>query len=136
MKFIKALLILLKAFFWRKDVYQIHFIKVNKLWYCDIPHWPRAFFDNAQMVGGAAGLLNTMAKDKNEILIEVVFKEKHLSLPANHYNKARKTGSQLWRGAFYDVLSLDFLSSIWICPVTLFVFGKYPEYIYFREIHS
>ena len=134
MKFIRAFIVLFKAFFFRKNVYHIHFIKVKNLWYCDIPNWPKAFFDNAQMVGGAARLLEIIAKGKDEVTLEVAFKDKHLNGSANGYNKARRTAYALTRGAFYDVMALDFMSDIWICPVTLFVLGKYPEYMYFKTI--
>lgn len=134
MKFIKAFVILLKSYFFKKDVYHIHFIKVNRLWYCDIPNWPKAFFDNAQMVAGAARLLEILAEGKDEVTLEVAFNEKYLNGSVNSYNKARRTGHALTRGAFYDVISLNFMSNIWIFPVTLFVLGKYPEYIYFKTI--
>ena len=134
MKFIQAFLILLKSFIFKKNVYQIHFIKVNRLWYCDIPHWPKAFFDNAQMVAGAARLLEVISKGKDEVTVEVAFDEKHLDGSPNGYNKARRTDYTLTGGAFYDVMALGFMSNIWLCPVTLFVVGRYPAYIYFKTL--
>ena len=134
MKFIQAFLIFLKSFICKKHVYQIHFIKVNRLWYCDIPHWPKAFFDNAQMVAGAARLLESMSEGKDEVTVEVAFDEKYLKGLPNGYYKARRTAYALTKGAFYDVMALNFMSNIWICPVTLFVLGKYPQFIYFKTI--
>lgn len=136
MKFLIAFFILLKSVIFRKNLYTIHFIKVKGLWYCDIPHWPKAFFDNAQMVAGAARLLESLSKGNDEITLEVGFNKEHLPLPVNRYNRAHKTASALTNGAFYDVMAYDFQSSIWICPVTLFVVGKYPEWIFFRTTET
>jgi hypothetical protein len=28
------------------------------------------------------------------------------------------------------------LTHVWLCPVTLFVLGRYPQYIYFKRIDN
>jgi hypothetical protein len=47
------------------------------------------------------------------------------------------TSSSIVGGGYYktDFANAD-LSRIWLCPVTLFVLGRYPEYIYFRRIEK
>lgn len=122
MKYLIAFFILLKSAIFRKNLYKIHFIKVKGLWYCDIHNWPKEFLDNAQMVAGAARLLELVSKGRDEVTAEVAFKEKFLK---GYTGKARKTGSNLTGGAFYDVLYPIFTREMWICPVTLFVLGKF-----------
>lgn len=37
-------------------------------------------------------------------------------------------------GSFYNVTGLEgFEREIWLCPVTLFVLGRYPKYIYIKK---
>lgn len=39
-----------------------------------------------------------------------------------------KNSSTLFGGAYYNVSGLEgFSKEIWLCPVTLFVLGKYPD---------
>ena len=45
-----------------------------------------------------------------------------------------KTYSNLFYGADYDATGFgNFQRSVWISPVTLFVLGRYPKYIYIKE---
>ena len=134
MKFIKAFLILLKSFIFRKDLYRVHFVKIDESWYCDLPHWPKALSDKARMEEKAGWLLETMADGKDSLTVEFGFEESKLPLPGNHYNKARLTDVEMSRGACYDISALNFLSNIWVTSFTLYVFGHYPEYVYFRPI--
>lgn len=42
--------------------------------------------------------------------------------------------ASLFGGSTYDVYGLEgFNRTIWICPVTLFVLGEYPKYIYIHQ---
>ncbi len=58
-----------------------------------------------------------------------------VSLPLLGYGLLTKTYSNLFYGANYDATDCeDFQRSIWICPITLFVLGQYPKYIYIKQI--
>ena len=62
---------------------------------------------------------------------EVIASKAPLSLSG--YGLLTKTYSKLFYGADYDVTGFgDFHRSVWICPVTLFVLGRYPKYIYVK----
>jgi hypothetical protein len=51
------------------------------------------------------------------------------------YFKLRRGEWGLTQGAFYQVEGLEgFEQEIWICPVTLYVLGKYPEFIYLKQL--
>ena len=43
--------------------------------------------------------------------------------------------SSVTGGGYYSTQIGDVkLNHVWLCPVTLFVLGRYPQYIYFRRI--
>jgi hypothetical protein len=50
------------------------------------------------------------------------------------YAELRRFDHSLTGGAHYEVKGIDgFAKNIWICPVTLFVLGNYPAYIYIKK---
>jgi len=50
------------------------------------------------------------------------------------YAELRRSDHSLTGGAHYEVKGIDgFTKNIWICPVTLFVLGNYPAYIYIKK---
>ena len=84
------------------------------------------------MVGGANKLCNYLAGDRQTIRVEAVASEHPLSLSG--YGLLTKAYSNLFYGADYDPTGFgDFQRSVWICPVTLFVLGRYPKYIYVKK---
>ena len=45
--------------------------------------------------------------------------------------------SSLTGGGYYSTQVGDVnLTHVWLCPVTLFVLGRYPQYIYFKRIDN
>lgn len=86
---------------------------------------------NLAMVGGADKLCNYLADVKQTVRVEVIANK--VSLPLLGYGLLTKTYSNLFYGANYDATDCeDFQRSIWICPITLFVLGRYPKYIYVK----
>ena len=85
------------------------------------------------MVLGADSLLEVLSEGNNEI---------HLSISEEYFNGASKLdfnrlGEDYESGAFYNLKSyrnIEFDFEIWICDVTLTVFNKFPESIYFNVI--
>lgn len=83
------------------------------------------------MVGGADKLCSYLADGRQTIRVAVVASKS--SLPLSSYGLLIKTYSNLFYGADYDPTGFgDFQRSVWICPVTLFVLGRYPKYIYVK----
>ena len=82
---------------------------------------------NLQMVAGANHLLETF-KSKL-VTVRISYKELNSSdicLTRQHY--------RIFGGATYKVTNLErFTKEVWICPVTLFVLGKYPKQIYISD---
>lgn len=86
-------------------------------------HWPFAHH-NLAMVGGANKLCSYLADSRQAIRVEVVASQHPLSLSG--YGLLTKTYSNLFYGADYDATGFEnFHRSVWICPVTLFVLGRY-----------
>ena len=85
------------------------------------------------MVGGANKLCNHLAGDRQTVRVEAVASEHPLSLSG--YGLLTRTYSNLFYGTDYDTPVFgDFHRSVWLCPVTLFVLGLYPKYIYVKEV--
>lgn len=103
----------------------------NGGWYVDFPNWP---FEHANllMVCGADKLCEFLSDDNKVTKISVIpssEKETH-----EGYTELRKIDSTLTGGATYEVYGLPgFEQCIWLCPVTLFVLGEYPQYMYIKK---
>ena len=86
---------------------------------------------NLAMVGGADKVCSYLADGRQAVRLSVVASKHPLSLSG--YGLLIKTYSNLFYGADYDATDCeDFQRSIWICPITLFVLGRYPKYIYVK----
>ena len=87
------------------------------------------------MVGGASKFLEYYSR--GEIRIKATIKI------ANEMDDKYFCGSRLYKnrstltgGAFYKDPSGNFDEEIWLCPVTLFLLGKYPERILIYRINK
>lgn len=102
-------------------------------WYIDLPNWPLSHH-NLMMVCGADDLCEHLSSDGKSVTVGVVINPK--KKPNSEWGKLVKTKSSLLGGATYKVKNIKgFNQDIWLCPVTLFVFGKYPDVIYINKIH-
>ncbi len=111
--------------------YNLSFTKESNLaWYIDLPKWP---FDhqNLMMVCGADDLCQELSYDNNHTDVNVIISRKELDLPDYIHLKRKNVG--FLDGADYDVIGYVETKTIWICPVTLFVFGGYPRHIYIKR---
>ena len=115
----------------RRSKYDLAFHREDDgVWYVDFPDWPFANH-NLAMVGGADKLCSYLADGRQTIRVKVIASQH--SLPFSGYGLLTKTYSNLLYGADYDATGFeDFHRSVWICPVTLFVLGRYPKYIYVK----
>lgn len=122
---------------------KIKFYKEQGGWYADLPQWLEGGGSLADlaMVSGADTLLDKLslpygynpfiggilAKDeiKNEVTLQMQIG------PQVEFEVLQKVGEDE-TGAWYVNMSDGHL--LWLCPVTLFVFGKYPNYIYYKIV--
>ena len=121
-----------RSIFGQKDEYTIKFNhEEDGLWYVDFPNWP---FDhhNLLMVAGADKLCAFLSDDDVTSEIQVRPSSKRLQLEG--YAELIQKDHSLTGGSTYEVRDLEgFHRDIWLCPVTLFVLGKYPKYMYIKK---
>ena len=108
---------------------KVSFKRVRGAWYCDIPGWPQIYFPNAVMVGDASLLIQEQAGEEDYVTFQVAFGNKYKAHPG--CVTLSQKHSSLTGGAYY--YGGERFSNVWLCPVTLFVLGQYPNFIYFRR---
>jgi len=121
--------------FGKKEEYHLKFnLEADGKWYIDFPGWPFAHH-NLMMVRGADELCNHLSvetKGKKSTNINVIPSEQEESHPG--YAVLVRQTSSLTGGSTYQVNGLPgFERNIWLCPVTLFVLGEYPQFIYIKQ---
>ena len=101
----------------------------NGGWFIDLPTWrgPKAAL---AMVAGADTFLDMLSDGENEVTLSLSTE------PIEGYEQLirQKLNYMGAYGADYKILSykgIEFNHDVWLCPVTLYVFGEYPEIIYF-----
>ena len=124
---------LASSVFGKKSEYELQFNhEEDGCWYVDFPGWP---FDhhNLMMVAGADRMCDVLSEDGKFAYIKVIPASKEEEHPG--YAKLVQKESSLAGGSTYDVFGLDgFEGDIWLCPVTLFVLGQYPKYMYVKKV--
>lgn len=121
-----------KSVFGQKKEYHLQFNHEDDgLWYVDCPDWP---FDhhNLLMVEGADELCAFLSDDDIITCVDVIPANEEEDHPG--YAKLIQQDYSLTGGSTYLVTGLEgFERDIWLCPVTLFVLGRYPRYIYVKK---
>ena len=121
-----------KSVFGRKKEYHLKFNhEADGLWYVDFPNWP---FDhhNLLMVAGADRLCAFLSDDGKTSHVDVIPSNKREQHPG--YACLVQGEHSLTGGSIYTVTDLPgFERDIWLCPVTLFVLGHYPKYLYIKK---
>ena len=148
-KKIYTILVLIFNLIVRRKHYKLHFIAENdppiKRWYYDFKHWG---FDHShlEMVAGADKLCELYAKGKDEVTVEIIASKKKQDLPTQLYDEyvaqdiiidgmthqGEFINSQLDKFLYGRTYQKDY-TTMWICPITLFVLGRYPKFIYIKK---
>ena len=117
----------------KEQAYQLAFVKEeNGMWYIDLPKWTGSHA-NLAMVAGSDDLLDHLMRTNNRVEIEVVKSNMPLD-GMEDYFCCKQIDMSLMGGATYTVHGVQgFDKTIWLCPVTLFVLGEYPKFIYIRQ---
>lgn len=100
------------------------FVKEEGRWFVELDNW-QGDRDDLEMVLGADTMLDILAQGEGEI--DVTLSEEKVPCKMR---LTKKTEDEL--GAWYKLHSDDqlFNFEVWLCPVTIFVFGYYPEKLY------
>ncbi len=96
-------------------------------WYIDLPDYPGPK-GNLAMVAGADDMLDFLAKGKNRVVVEMS-EHSFKGALALERTKLGEPGG----GAYYKPVNHS-IQSVWLCDVTLFALGKFPEKIFFRAV--
>lgn len=127
--------VMASSVFGRRSEYKLQFNHEDDgRWYVDFPGWP---FDhhNLMMVAGADKLCAFLSDDDKFARIDVIPANREENHPG--YAKLVQQDHSLTGGSTYMVTGLEgFEREIWLCPVTLFVLGRYPKYLYIRKSQS
>jgi hypothetical protein len=96
-------------------------------WYIDLPDYPGPK-GNLAMVAGADDMLDYLAKGQKRVAVLMSEKPFAGALAMNRTKLGEPGG-----GAYYQPVN-HAIQSVWLCDVTLFALGKFPEQIYFRAV--
>jgi hypothetical protein len=114
------------------------FYKEDNVWYIDIPNYPFPKSTLA-MVLGADELLDKLSNHGKEITIN--FSTKEFEGQEDVLIRTNKLG--ITEGAIYMPVTNHIKhemegnkNRLWLCPVTLYVFGKYPKQIYYSVVKN
>ncbi len=112
----------------------IDFYKRDNRWFADLPQFAPLGVteDDCEMVAGADAWLDIIAQGEDTVSLRL---EEHDF--ANAEMLQLETLDDFYDGATYRICSwrgIDYNHlCLWLCPVTLLVFGKYPMRIYYSS---
>lgn len=92
-------------------------------WYIDLPNWEGSK-DELEMVEGADILLDIIAQDESIVDVTIstsYFPEAEFTLDFRRIDSA---------GAWYQVKGQFHTFEAWLCEVTKFIFGNFPNKLY------
>jgi hypothetical protein len=104
-------------------------------WYVDLPEWEGSV-DELEMVAGADLFLEILSEGEqtvNVILSTVPFEGADI---LEFQTLGNLESWELGEGAWYKMVSymgIDYELKLWLCDVTKFVFGGFPNKIYFQK---
>ncbi len=94
-------------------------------WYIDLPAWIGPHHA-LQMVCGADKMLDLVSKGQDVVTCDVTTSSKPIEDDGILLSRYEYT---LTGGAYYHT-NVPSITDVWLCPVTLFVYQKYPKYIF------
>ena len=121
-----------KKVFGKKEEYELQFNhEEDGNWYVDFPHWPFGH-EELMMVAGADDLCAHLSDDGKFTYVKVRPSDEKLDLPG--YGELVQVRCSTTGGSTYKVNGIEgFDEDIWICPVTLFVLGRFPKFFYVKK---
>ena len=146
---ILVILTLLKNVIIRKNKYTLHFrYKFDgfKRWFYDwdVDHKFKWAFDenNLEMVSGADSICEYLSNGNQYITADIIASRHQLSNETINNEYVEFVRKSLLKGLIDRcVFGANYVNSLdgtdmWICPVTLFVLGRYPKYLYIKHNKS
>lgn len=105
--------------------------EIDSRWYVDLPEWIGSKAD-LEMVAGADTMLEYMAEGEDHVWLTLSETEFENSDKLDFVRLATEWNN----GAFYKLekyRGIDLNIEIWLCDVTLFVLGSFPNVIYISK---
>ena len=146
---ILVILTLIKNIIIRKNKYMLHFkYKFDgfKQWYYDwdADHIFKWAFDenNLEMVSGTDGICEYLSDGRQHITVDIIASRYPISNETVDNKYVKFVRKPLVKGLINRcILGANYVNKldntiIWICPVTLFVLGRYPKYLYIKHNES
>lgn len=101
-------------------------------WFIVLPEWD-GYKEDLEMVSGADDMLDIIANGKNtvELMVSVDPFENADVLIFDKFGPSQYEGGAYYQLYRYCGNKLDMI--IWLCDVTKFVFGEFPDNIYFKN---
>jgi len=106
-------------------------------WFIDLPEYPGPNSD-LEMVRGADDFLNSLAVGDSSLCMDVcVYKRNFVYYKRKGYSKLKlKYSDEIGgNGAYYETdeeLYEGVLRTIWLCDVVKYIFGNFPNTIYYK----
>ncbi len=97
----------------------------NNRWFIDLPEW-EGEKDELEMVMGADTMLDILSQGDDIVFLTMSTES------FDNYSYLLKLKDEIYEGGLYDLISDNFNFEVWICSVTKFVFGYFPENIYLK----
>ncbi len=127
---------------------RIRFMKEVGLWYADLPEFLEQGLgtkNNLLMVDGADTFLDLLSGNGEEVTLDISETEfagyqaklGKISCGKNQELLDDVGHEPVEYGAYYEVTELNgeaIFHRLWLCPVTEFVFGRYPEEIWVKVV--
>jgi hypothetical protein len=127
----------------------LSFIKEDGIWYADLPEFLEmglGFKANLMMVDGADTFLDMLSQQGDRITLKLSTKSfkgysgrlKKIKHGLNRELLEEIGHAPVEYGAYYQAVEYNhhhFQHQLWLCPVTEYVFGEYPDEIYFTAIN-
>ena len=156
MSVMKLVRLLGSAITGRKEEYKLSFNREEEdRWFVDFPNWPWKK-GNLEMVCGADKFLDLLSEGKDRVSIiakatsEKLDESEFQQLMQDGWHELSQTQSSLTGGATYTVrgdkaeqfmrkhplTGESMARTLWLCPVTLFVVGRYPKYFYVKAVEE
>lgn len=105
----------------------IFYKEANSDWFADLPEWEGSKVE-LQMVSGSDSMLEYMAEGENKVTTIISTEPLVGANELIFVSKAEDIGS----GAYYLMKTyggIEINLTLWLCDVTLFVFGEFPKVI-------
>ena len=107
---------------------QFKFYKDEGTWYVDLPEWEGSRADLA-MVSGADTMLDIISQGENDIKVLLSTEDFDGSNKLELLRDAPEIGEGSWY-LMKTYKGIEYNLELWLCDVTIFVFGEFPKHIY------